>query len=359
MHFFSKVLKRIKVLFYKSLATLKVKLLIFSKPQKKLLILKIDSIGDYILFRNFILEVKTATKYKDYHITLCGNMWWRELAEKLDANAVDHFIWIDYFKLENWSYKYAIAQQILKNNFETILHPTYSRDLYSDELVKYSGVKNCIGYNGDYLNTPKNIRDKFDVYYSRLIDGDKGIVFEFYRNKYFFESVLEKKLDGIKPFIPAPASNEHSIIICPGAKDVARQWGTLKFIDLIQYIHNKEPQTPILLCGSKSEESIGMEINKALDNTLENIIGKVTLGELIDVFASAKLIVTNDSGPFHLAVALNKKVICISNGTNFMRFSPYPKELNTTSKVIYAVEGQIAEISKVEVSSVLNAIYND
>ena len=43
------------------------------KP-KSLLLIRLDAIGDYILFRNFIEELKKDEKYKHYSITLLGNI---------------------------------------------------------------------------------------------------------------------------------------------------------------------------------------------------------------------------------------------------------------------------------------------
>ena len=42
-------------------------------PQKRnVLIIFLDAIGDYILFRNFLSEIRESSKFKDYTITLLG-----------------------------------------------------------------------------------------------------------------------------------------------------------------------------------------------------------------------------------------------------------------------------------------------
>ena len=66
---------------------------------KTLLLVRIDSIGDYVLFRNFIGIIKKSEKYKDYKITLCGNIAWKELAETFDREFISDFVWIDSKKL--------------------------------------------------------------------------------------------------------------------------------------------------------------------------------------------------------------------------------------------------------------------
>ena len=50
-----------------------------------LLLIRIDAIGDYILFRNYIEVLKNSAKYKDYKITLVGNIAWKSIAEELDS----------------------------------------------------------------------------------------------------------------------------------------------------------------------------------------------------------------------------------------------------------------------------------
>ncbi|MDW8465862.1 MAG: hypothetical protein RML35_06685 [Chloroherpetonaceae bacterium] len=61
---------------------------------KTLLILRLDEIGDYVLFRNFLKEIRESERFKDYKITLCGNAAWKDLAEAFDKESVDEFIWI-------------------------------------------------------------------------------------------------------------------------------------------------------------------------------------------------------------------------------------------------------------------------
>ena len=65
-----------------------------------LLFLKIDSIGDYILVRNFIQYIFQSDKYGKYTITLCGNISWKTLAEQLDSKFIIRFIWIDYDRMQ-------------------------------------------------------------------------------------------------------------------------------------------------------------------------------------------------------------------------------------------------------------------
>ena len=63
--------------------------------KNKILLIRLDAIGDYVLFRNFIESIKTHVNYKDYSLTLLGNLRWKSLAEELDSEYIANFIWLD------------------------------------------------------------------------------------------------------------------------------------------------------------------------------------------------------------------------------------------------------------------------
>jgi ADP-heptose:LPS heptosyltransferase len=314
--------------------------LIFKKSsffikKNTLLILRLDSIGDYILFRNFIEVIKISEKYKNYKITLCGNFWWKDLAENLDINYIDKFIWVDYTKMNDFKYRFEIYKKIHSQNFEVLIHPSFSRDAISDGIVTHSGAKQKIGYNGDFVNLNKLQKDTNDKSYTHLIPSLSKYKFEFYRNLDFFEQLLSQKIPILKPEIKHTPSIENKIIICPGAKDAFRRWDPKKFAQLCDGLKAKFPLDEFTICGSEQDSILATEIIHNSNISFTDLTGKLNLIELIQIIAQAKLVITNDSGPFHIAVALGKKVICISNGNNYGRFSPYPKQMNTNSKTIY------------------------
>src|SRR5471030_665385 len=65
---------------------------LFRKQKKRLLIMRTDVIGDYILFRNFIEVVRTSEKYKDYQVHLLGNPVWKDIALQYDGDFIDGFL---------------------------------------------------------------------------------------------------------------------------------------------------------------------------------------------------------------------------------------------------------------------------
>ena len=55
----------------------------------RILIVRLDALGDYILFRNYIRCIKHAPKFKGYKLTLLGNIGFKDIAEAYDKNVID------------------------------------------------------------------------------------------------------------------------------------------------------------------------------------------------------------------------------------------------------------------------------
>lgn len=106
---------------------------------------------------------------------------------------------------------------------------------------------------------------------------------------------------------------DHSyFIINPNASDLRleRRWPRNYFIDLIKEIQNTHKNVYIYLIGNKAEEQY---VNSIYENSNQkniiNTAGKLKLNELIELMRKANLIITNDTGPLHLSLALKLKVV--------------------------------------------------
>ena len=179
---------------------------IFVRPSKiikpkSLLLIRLDAIGDYILFRNFIEELKKDEKYKHYSITLLGNITWKSLSEELDSSFVDEFIWIDRNKFtKNIFYRYKILKKLVKNGYEVLLSPIYSRELFfADNIAKLITAKKKIASSGVCNNIKRFPKNTADQYYDILLPAEDKPMFEFNRNKEFFENFLQKKININRP----------------------------------------------------------------------------------------------------------------------------------------------------------------
>ena len=318
-------------------------------PTKKImpnsmLLIRLDTIGDYILFRNFIEIIKKSEKYKDYKITLLGNEAWKEIAQEFDGEFIDDFIWLNIRKFNrNLIYRYRKLKEIIKKGYEIVVDSTYSREFYySDIIVKVLTAKEKTGSEGDLSNIEPWQKKISDTYYTKLISAEKEVIFEFYRNKEFFENFLETKLDVKKPHINLKPKNlffqlpkEYAILFI-GASLGNKKWRIENFAKVGRYIKSKYGYE-IVLCGGKEDMNEVKKFKKYFGMDFTDLTGKTSLIDLLYVVYNGNVMVSNDTSAPHLAVALNMRgvVFVVYNGVHFGRFVPYPKEIYENYHAIY------------------------
>jgi len=311
------------------------------KP-KSILLIRLDAIGDYVLFRNYIEVLKKSEQYKDYKITLLGNSAYKGISQELDSEFVDEFIWLDRDSFsKDFIYRYKKLQEIVASRYEIVLSCVYSREfLVADAIVKRVSANEKIGSIGNTSNIKiwqKNISDK---YYTRLIDADDKLMFEFYRNKEFFENLLNKKLEMHKPTIELkPKKLDFKLpktyaILFIGASDISRKWSIKKFAKIGQHLTTKY-NYKIVLCGAEAEMRDAREFKKYFKNSYLDLVGKTSLVELLYVIYHGDLMLANETSAPHFGVALDmKNLFVIYSGNHYGRFTPYPKQLSQNYHVI-------------------------
>jgi heptosyltransferase I len=109
-------------------------------------------------------------------------------------------------------------------------------------------------------------------------------------------------------------------IIAPGTIWETKRWSNAGFAQLAR--HLLKAGVAVVLVGSKAERDMCEEIAAAAPGSV-NIAGNTTIGELAATVCRALVCVTNDSGPMHLAVALDRPVVSIFGPTDPLWVGPY------------------------------------
>ena len=79
----------------------------------------------------------------------------------------------------------------------------------------------------------------------------------------------------------------------------------------------------IIFTGAKDDHSAVEEIVTLMRHTAVNASGKTTLKELAFLLKHAKLMITTDSGPMHIAAAMGTPVVALFGPTAPWRTGPY------------------------------------
>jgi len=89
-----------------------------------------------------------------------------------------------------------------------------------------------------------------------------------------------------------------------GASHVYNMWPVENFIELAKKILSLDPDTRIVITGIKKEYALGEQIVKACGTRVINCCGKFRIDELPYLIKRFKLLITGDTGPMHLAIAI-------------------------------------------------------
>jgi heptosyltransferase-2 len=78
----------------------------------------------------------------------------------------------------------------------------------------------------------------------------------------------------------------------------------------------------VAVLGSAGEAPLAAEVARGLDAPPLDLCGRTTLPELVGVLSRLRLLVTNDSGPMHVAAALGTPVVAVFGPTDWRETAP-------------------------------------
>lgn len=110
-------------------------------------------------------------------------------------------------------------------------------------------------------------------------------------------------------------SNTRLVLINPNASELRleRRWPAENFVRFIQDLARAEPDLCFILIGSPAERdyvaTIWQRIPLDLRSGVINAAGSVSVGGLMSLIRWASLVISNDSGPMHMALSLSTPTI--------------------------------------------------
>jgi lipopolysaccharide heptosyltransferase I len=110
------------------------------------------------------------------------------------------------------------------------------------------------------------------------------------------------------------------LAMAPGTIWETKHWGTDKFAEVAR--HFLRQGFAVALMGSRRERIVCEEVARLAPGAVD-IAGETTLTELAALIRRSAISVTNDSGPMHLSVALDRPVVAIFGPTDPVWIGPY------------------------------------
>lgn len=286
---------------------------------KKILIVKIGAIGDVIMTLPVVSEIKK--KLPEAHITwICGEVVYPILANIPDINEI---ITLDEQKLfsENISVRLgevlSCHRKIALRKFEDVLifHPDF-RYRFLTVLVR-SKRKVRLSREGERPSMiPGRSRPFERVRLFLGMDDNYPSVIQFPRDAIPCAALTP----GTQPLQDRKVKR---VILAPGGaknllqEQALKRWPIENYVRLAKFL--REQNYEVILSGADSDEWI---IPYFEDIKVVNAVGKLNLPELVSLMRESDLVITHDSGPFHLAVlAQHPHVIALFGPTNPFEFN--------------------------------------
>lgn len=117
--------------------------------------------------------------------------------------------------------------------------------------------------------------------------------------------------------------NQKLILLQPGARWLNKRWPVENFAELVRQLAQKFPAARFAVLGGKDDAPLGEEILPAAPEKILNLCGQTSLPEMIEWIRHCDLLVTNDTGPMHVAAALGKPLVALFGPTEPRRTGPY------------------------------------
>jgi heptosyltransferase-2 len=113
------------------------------------------------------------------------------------------------------------------------------------------------------------------------------------------------------------------VALCPGSiNSRAKRWPAERYAALADRLID-ELGAQVLLVGSNAEAGVSLEVSRQMRNRPLTLTGETDLAELVATLSLVDLLVTNDTGPAHIASALGRPTLVIFGPTNPLTTRPF------------------------------------
>jgi ADP-heptose:LPS heptosyltransferase len=288
----------------------------------QLLIIRLDDIGDYVLFRNHLRMYKRSPRFPCHRVTLLGNDAWRSLFDQCDGDAVDDTLWVNKKTyLESAEYRLGIWQRLRAAGFSTVVAPSRARPLLLDDacMLAAAPLHAIAAANTDAHAEWNRVSDAI---YDEILPPAAASLHEFLFNAEFTARCCGARYPGSRPRIDATLHDppRRPYMLCfLGASTRSKRWPAQRWVDLIK-LHAQRHPDEVILAGNSSDEVKMAEFIQSRSGA-QSIAGATSLPELLRWIAGARILVTNDTMAAHLGVSCNRPTVIVANGVWYQRFT--------------------------------------
>lgn len=290
----------------------------------KILVRVPNHLGDCLMAMPMVNEVREA--YPGSVVTVLVPEY---LAEVYEHNpAIDAIFKIPGKYVHGMMAVIKLREIIAPHDFDIgfILPPSFG----AAAGFKLTGIPERIGYIADGrrmlltkpmpLPAPMNSQHRAETYFD-LLRRATGTPLEFVRPKLFLSETDSQRAAALLDGLGISAGQPYAAVAFQAVAE-SRRWGIDNYRKLSERLIENH-KLSVVLIGGPADQSLGDEIvETAGRKEIVNLAGKTSLRESAAVLAQADVFVGNDSGPAHLAAAVDCPVVVISGADDPKETSP-------------------------------------
>ncbi|MBF0336650.1 MAG: lipopolysaccharide heptosyltransferase I [Nitrospirae bacterium] len=281
----------------------------------KILIIKPSSLGDVIHALPFLNALRQGYPQAEIHWVIA-----RGLYDLLDGHPMIHRLWA--IDKDQWKRPGRIKETIAELNalriglreerFDVVVD---LQGLFRSGLVAaLSGCPLRIGF--------KEAREGSRLFYNQLVEGGRN----FHAVERYLR-VATTTLGCKTPSVnfPLPMGNppeglagKDFAVIVPGARWRTKQWEPEKFGQVAARL----PVSSVVIGSNDDAEAAAAVVAHSAGKAI-NLAGRTSLKDIVGIIARARLVLTNDTGPMHIAAALKVPVFAVFGPTDPQLTGPY------------------------------------
>ncbi len=122
-----------------------------------------------------------------------------------------------------------------------------------------------------------------------------------------------------------PIKEHRWIILQPGARWLTKRWPAEHFAQIVRQFGSNHSDFRFAILGGRGDQPLGQVIAGANPDRCLDLTGKTSLLEMVEWIRRCDLMVTNDTGPMHVAAVLGKPLVALLGPTNPLRTGPYQR----------------------------------
>ena len=317
------------------------------KDFKNILVVRTDRIGDVVLTTPALKSLRQA--YPKAKISILVSPAARDLV--MGNPCLDEVL-VDDRPVKNksiWGFlKLLYSLKKRKFDLAVIFHTKKRTNL----ACFLAGIPYRMGYKNDKfgfllthpIEDTRHLGQKHETEYCldvlKHLGVEPGSLELFIPLQKKAEDWAEQFLEDYKVF-----GNDRLIAIHLGASDPSKEWPGHRFAELINILHSRD-KVKVVLIGEEKVQTILDRITVYLDQPIFNAIGKTSVGQLASLLKRCQLLISNDSGPVHIASGVGCPVVSIFTrnqpGINPERWKP----LEERSRVVSVKPTQTISFTK-------------